>query len=93
VAVGAPRAPGGEPAVFAVGLLVGAAPGDDLHVVASLDRGATWADLRAASAATGRPAGLGNWPEVIVAARAHFGVVGVGSFGRGAFFMNASAVL
>lgn len=88
VAVGAPRAAGEEPVVYAIGILSGAAPDDDLHLVVSLDRGVTWADLRASNNKM-----LGNWPEVVVASRAHFGVVGVGSFGRGAFFMNASAIL
>ena len=93
VAVGAPRVEGGEPAVYVVGLLKESSLGDDLHVVVSLDRGLTWADLRALALDSGAPVGLGNWPEVIVASRAHFGVVGVGSFGRGAYFFNASSVL
>jgi xyloglucan-specific exo-beta-1,4-glucanase len=88
VAVGAPQENGKEPAVYIFGLLNTSPPDDDLHVLVSLDRGLTWADLRATS-----EIGLGNWPEVLVASRYHFGVVGVGSFGRGAFFFNASSVL
>ena len=88
VAVGAPRAPGGEPAVYIFGLRDSQAHTDDLHVLASLDRARTFTDLRSSNGK-----GLGNWPEVLVASRAHFGVVAVGSFGRGAFFANASALL
>lgn len=88
VAVGAPRAPGGEPAVYIFGLRDSQAHTEDLHVLASLDRARTFTDLRSSNGK-----GLGNWPEVLVASRAHFGVVAVGSFGRGAFFANASALL
>jgi hypothetical protein len=41
----------------------------------------------------GHGKGLGNWPETIVASRAEFGMVAVGSFGRGVLFTDATAVL
>jgi hypothetical protein len=91
VAVGAPRTAGGEPTVFIFGLPTNTTAGvddDDLHVLGSVDRGATWVSLR-----DGHGKGLGNWPETIVASRAEFGMVAVGSFGRGALFTDASAVL
>ena len=95
VAVGAPPTSGAEPSVYIFGLRDsqvqgegGEAGAEDLHVLASLDRAATFTDVRSSNGK-----GLGNWPEVLVASRARFGVLAVGSFGRGAFFVNASAVL
>jgi len=92
VAVGAPLLTGGEALVAVFGLP--ASPpgaigegGGDMRVLASTDLGVTWVSLVEA----GR--GLGNWPEVLVASRQLPGVIGVGSFGRGAVWTNASSAL
>ena len=74
--------------VYIFGLRDSQVHAEDLHVLASIDRAKSFTDLRSSN-----NKGLGNWPEVLVASRAHFGVFAVGSFGRGAFFANASALL
>jgi hypothetical protein len=86
IAVGAPQQPRGEPVVYVFGLL--SESSGPWRPFASTDRGATWTDLGASNAK-----GLGNWPSVMAASRQAFGVFVVGSFGRGAFWANASLSL
>lgn len=86
VAVGAPPPSSTEPAVYIFGLLAGA--GGPWRPFGSLDRAASWVDLGASNSK-----GLGNWPSVMTASRQAFGLIVVGSFGRGAFWGNASSAL
>jgi xyloglucan-specific exo-beta-1,4-glucanase len=94
VAVGAPQQPGGEPVVYIFGLATVAAGSStsssplSWRPFASMNRGAVWVDL---GSTNGK--GLGNWPSVMAASRQVFGQLVVGSFGRGAFYTNASAAL
>lgn len=102
VAVGAPPNPGGEPVVYIFGLATVAPAATAMPTTttttsssplswrpfASMNRGVDWVDL---GSTNGK--GLGNWPSVIAASRQVFGQLVVGSFGRGAFFANASAAL
>ena len=87
VAVGAPLQPGGAALVAVFGLPAGSASGEDLRLLVSADLGSSWVSLVDARR------GLGNWPEVLVASRQLPGVIAVGSFGRGAMWVNASAAL
>lgn len=86
VAVGVSKPGFSEPAVYVFGLL--ATSFGDYRPIVSLDRGDTWTELLSSNGK-----GLGNWPATLVASRQHFGLFAVGSFGRGAWFANASLLL
>lgn len=86
VAAGAAPPASSEPVLYVFGVL--ASGNGPWRPFASLNRGATWFDLGSTN-----EKGLGNWPSVMAASRQAFGLFVVGSFGRGAFWANASSVL